>query len=116
MPTTAPSRRFIILDDSTVREARDRQEEKRPNKRARVDDSDDKDSSKTSCENQNSKGPYERDPVYFKEDASANCVVRVRGWMFRVSSYSTSSSFECPSVADGITTRYKPICFLAVLQ
>ena len=85
MPIIAPSRRFIIVDDSTVREARDRQEERRPKKRARVDDSDEEDAKKSSQAHPlHPKGPYERDPVYFKEDDSANCVVRVGGFMFKV--------------------------------
>lgn len=88
MPTATPSRRFIIVDDSTVREARDRQEEKRPKKRARRDDSDDegaiKDAYLFSSPDSHPKGPYERDPIYYKEDDTANCVVRVRGHIFKV--------------------------------
>ncbi|KAF8963026.1 hypothetical protein BDZ97DRAFT_1702033 [Flammula alnicola] len=85
MPTAAPSRRFIIVDDSTIREARDRQEEKRPRKRARVVDSDDEDAPKKYERLEyEQKGPYERDPKFFKEDPSATCVVRVRDYMFKI--------------------------------
>lgn len=116
MPITAPSRRFIIVDDSTVREARDRQEEKRPKKRARVDDSDEEDAKKSSrTHSLHPKGPYERDPVYFKEDDSANCVVRVRGFMFKVhfgQRVLVYSLVRCSCLAH----RFSPRCFPAVLK
>ncbi|KAF8182329.1 hypothetical protein BJ912DRAFT_978612 [Pholiota molesta] len=107
MPSTAPSRRFIILDDSTVREARDRQEEKRPNKRARVDDSDDENASKTSCENYTP-----------REDASANCVVRIQADMLSCCPTMNQKPFLCPHpvpTVDEYRAFYGP-CMLRIFM
>ncbi|KAF9481113.1 hypothetical protein BDN70DRAFT_876715 [Pholiota conissans] len=104
MPTATPSRIFIILDDSTVREARDRQEEKRPNKRVRVDS--DEEDAQDSYGSHNAKGPVERDPVYFKEDELANCVVRVRGWLFKIQADMLSCSPTMNSYLQDHIRRY----------
>jgi len=100
MPTTSSPRRFIIVDDNTIQEKRDRQEEKRPRKRQRVE-SDDEDVNDTPSKRRTepnlpfsyptvlteSKDVAERDPVYYKDDPSADCVVRVKNTLFKVSNY-----------------------------
>jgi len=75
MPSKS-TRRFIIVDDSTIREARDRQEETRPRKRQRVDEDEEGER-----EEAGSAGARLMcDPGYYKEDG--DCVVRVDNILF----------------------------------
>ena len=92
-------RRFIIVDDNTISETRDRQEEKRPRKRVRVDSIDDEEepsSSKNSNLNHHigngwssfltpSDKPGERDALYYLDDPTATCIFRVGDVLFKVS-------------------------------
>ena len=96
MAKDASFRRFIIVDDNTIRETRDRQEEKRPRKRARVhsdeDDEQEPISTKSFCYNPNdwassnpSHKPGERDPLYYLEDdPTATCIFRAGDILFKV--------------------------------
>jgi hypothetical protein len=94
MVKDASFRRFIIVDDSTIRETRDRQEEKRPRKRARVD-SDNEEEPKTTKNNNHiasgwsslnpSDKPGERDSLYYLDDPTATCIFRVGDILFKVS-------------------------------
>ena len=97
MAKGASFRRFIIVDDSTISETRDRQEEKRPRKRARVD-SDDEEPTATSNNTKNnnhianggssltpSEKPGERDALYYLDDPTATCIFRVGDVLFKVS-------------------------------
>lgn len=91
----ASFRRFIIVDDNTIRETRDRQEEKRPRKRARVDSDDEEPNTNTTKNNianawsslDPSKNPGERDPQYYLDDPTATCIFRVGDVLFKVSSF-----------------------------
>ena len=92
MAKGAPFRRFIIVDDSTISETRDRQEEKRPLKRARVDSDDEKPNSKNGSHIANSWSsltpfdkPGERDALYYLDDPTATCIFRVGDVLFKVS-------------------------------
>lgn len=97
MAKSASFRRFIIVDDSTIRETRDRQEEKRPRKRARLVDSDEEEPNVTTKNNNShiancwsslnpSDKPGERDPLYYLDDPIATCIFRVGDVLFKVSS------------------------------
>ena len=79
-------RRFIIVDDSTIREAWDRQEEMRPRKRQRVDEDEEEDRKKEEAGSAGAR--LVRDPVYYKEDG--DCVVRVGNILFKVNIFTTS--------------------------
>lgn len=86
-------RRFIIVDDCTISETRDRQEEKRPRKRARVDSDDEEPNTKNSNHIANgwssltpSDKPGERDALYYLDDPTATCIFRVEDVLFKVSS------------------------------
>lgn len=90
MAKDASFRRFIIVDDNTIRETRDRQEEKRPRKRARVD-SDDEEPTTIKTNNNvwssldSSDKPGERDPLYYlDDDPTATCIFRVGDVLFKV--------------------------------
>ena len=82
-------RRFIIVDDSTISETRDRQEEKRPRKRVRVD-SDDEEPTKNRNHIANGWSstpgdkPGERDALYYLDDPTACCIFRVGDVLFKV--------------------------------
>ena len=87
-------RRFIIVDDNTISETRDRQEEKRPRKRARVDSDDEEANTKNGNHVANggssssltpSDKPGERDALYYLDDPTATCVFRVGDVLFKVS-------------------------------
>jgi hypothetical protein len=92
-------RRFIIVDDSTISETRDRQEEKRPRKRARVESvASDSDNEEPNTKNSNhiangwssltpsdSEKPGERDALYYLDDPTATCIFRVGDVLFKVS-------------------------------
>lgn len=93
MAKGASFRRFIIVDDSTISETRDRQEEKRPRKRARVD-SDDEEPSNSKNSNHIANGwssltpcdkPGEHDALYYLDDPTATCIFRVGDVLFKVS-------------------------------
>ena len=93
MAKGASFRKFIIVDDSTIRETRDRQEEKRPRKRARVD-SDDEEPANTKDSRTCGNGwplnpcdkPGERDSQYYLDnDPTATCIFRVEDVLFKVS-------------------------------
>ena len=71
---------FIIVDDSTIREARDRQEETRPRKRQRVDEDEEEDRKKEEAGSAGAR--LVCDPNYYKEDG--DCVVRVDNILFKV--------------------------------
>ena len=91
-------RKFIIVDDNTIRETRDRQEEKRPRKRARVVDSDDEEqlpnskkknpndtSTSTTTTTTTTTKPAERDSRYYlDDDPTATCIFRVENVLFKV--------------------------------
>ena len=108
MVKDASFRRFIIVDDSTIRETRDHQEEKRPRKRARVD-SDDEEEPKTtkniasgwSSLNPSDK-PGEHDSLYYLDDPTATCIFRVGDVLFKVS-FSSFFFFSFISVLMMIT-------------
>ena len=90
-------RRFIIVDDSTISETRDCQEEKRPRKRARVESVDsDEEPCTTTGKNSNhiangwssltpGEKPGERDALYYLDDPTATCIFRVGDVLFKVS-------------------------------
>jgi hypothetical protein len=92
-------RKFIIVDDSTISETRDYQEEKRPRKRARVEsiDSEDSDDEEPNTKDSNhsfangwssltpSEKPGERDALYYLDDPTATCIFRVGDVLFKVS-------------------------------
>lgn len=96
MAKGAPFRKFIIVDDSTISETRDRQEEKRPRKRVRVDSDDEE---PTNSKNGNhhiggglssltpSGNPGERDSLYYLDDPTATCIFRVGDVLFKVSGF-----------------------------
>ena len=90
MVNGASFRRFIIVDDNTIRETRDRQEEKRPRKRARVDSDDDTNTTKNTSSGWSSLNPSdkpaERDSLYYLDDPTATCIYRVGDVLFKVSS------------------------------
>jgi hypothetical protein len=97
-----PRRRFIIVDDSTIREKRDHEEERRPRKRKRVD-TDDESTPEPAPHNDRIpwpkyKKPYipfvkcnvaiekellEHDPVYFEEGPD-RVIVRIENTLFKV--------------------------------
>jgi len=79
MPSKS-TRRFIIVDDSTIREARDRQEETRPRKRQRVDEDEEQERKKEEAGSAGAR--LECDLDYYKEDG--DCVVRVDNILFKV--------------------------------
>ena len=79
MPSKS-TRRFIIVDDSTIREARDRQEETRPRKRQRVDEDEEEERNKAEVGSAGAR--LVCDPDYYKEDG--DCVVRVDNILFKV--------------------------------
>ncbi|KDR83058.1 hypothetical protein GALMADRAFT_134567 [Galerina marginata CBS 339.88] len=124
MPTAnSPFRKFIIVDDSTIREARDRQEErekeKRPRKRQRVEDSDDEGGN--GGEKRRPLYAYkmaERDPVFFKEDAGADCYIRVEAVSFKIHKELLSCSQFMTELLEehiqdnGPTTEEKPLRFV----
>ena len=87
MAKGASFRRFIIVDDSTISETRDRQEEKRPRKRARVDSDDEEPntSSKNIANGCKNLKPGERDALYYLDDPTATCIFRVGDVLFKVS-------------------------------
>ena len=93
MAKGATFRRFIIVDDSTISETRDRQEEKRPRKRTRVDSVDEGPNTKTSNHSiangwsslSPSDKPGERDALYYLDDPAATCIFRVGDVLFKVS-------------------------------
>jgi hypothetical protein len=94
MAKGASFRRFIIVDDSTISETRDRQEEKRPRKRVRVDSDDEEPSSKNGNLNHvgnswssltPSDKPGERDALYYLDDPTATCIFRAGDVLFKVS-------------------------------
>lgn len=102
MAKGASFRKFIIVDDSTISETRDCQEEKRPRKRARVDSDDEEPNGKNS--NHVSSGlssltssdkPGERDSLYYLDDPTATCIFRVGDVLFKVSFSSSSSTSGC---------------------
>lgn len=141
MVKDASFRRFIIVDDNTIRETRDRQEEKRPRKRARVD-SDDEEPTNTKTSNNNDKKkngwsrsssipflnssdkPGERDSLYYlDDDPTATCIFRVGDVLFKIH----QEIFECsPFMKDllkdhlgtnGSTSDDNPLLFrLATLE
>ena len=85
-------RRFIIVDGNTVRETRDRQEEKQPRKRARVDSDDEGHDTKNNHNNANgwslnpSDKPGEYDSLYYLDhDSTATCIFRAGDVLFKVS-------------------------------
>ena len=82
MPSKS-TRRFIIVDDSTIREARDRQEETRPRKRQRVDEDEEEERKKEEVGSAGAR--LVCDPDYYKEDG--DCVVRVDNILFKVNIY-----------------------------
>jgi hypothetical protein len=88
MAKGASFRRFIIVDDSTISETRDRQEEKRPRKRARVDADDEEPNTRNNNHIGNgwtSHKPGERDALYYLDDPTATCIFRVGDVLFKVS-------------------------------
>ena len=97
MAKGASFRRFVIVDDSTIRETRDRQEEKRPRKRARVDSDDEEPNTKNLNGNHIANGassltpsdkPGERDALYYlDDDPTATCIFRVGDVLFKVSNH-----------------------------
>ena len=97
MAKGASFRRFIIVDDSTIRETRDRQEEKRPRKRARVDSDDEEPNTKNlngihhiangESSLTPSDKPGERDALYYLDDPTATCIFRVGDVLFKVSNH-----------------------------
>lgn len=106
-------RRFIIVDDSTISETRDRQEEKRPRKRARVDSDDEEPNAKNGNPIANgwssltaSDRPGERDALYYLDDPTATCIFRVGDVLFKVSflllsSYVKMTGIQCESDSSG---------------
>jgi len=93
--TRIPDRLFVIVDDNTIRETRDRQEEKRPRKRQRVDsDVEDPPSvPPTTSGSVNAKKQRPGtcfsdvavpDPEFYKEDPTATCVIRVKQTLFKI--------------------------------
>ena len=101
MAKGAPFRKFIIVDDSTISETRDRQEEKRPRKRVRVD-SDDEEPTNSKNGNHNASGlssltpsgnPGERDSLYYLDDPTATCIFRVGDVLFKVSGFLLLSGY-----------------------
>ena len=86
MAKGASFRKFIIVDDNTISETRDRQEEKRPRKRARVDSDDEEPNGKNYKSSLTpSDKPGERDALYYLEDPTATCIFRVGDVLFKVS-------------------------------
>ena len=101
MTKSSSFRRFIIVDDCTISETRDRQEEKRPRKRARVDSDEEeepntKNSSHTTANGsfylKSSDKPGERDALYYLDDPTATCIFRVGDVLFKVSFFFLSGS------------------------
>ena len=96
-------RRFVIVDDNTIREKRDHEEERRPRKRKRID-SEDEGSPEPAPPNDripwpkykkpfllpvksnaaNDKERLENDIVYF-EDGPNQVIIRIENVLFRVS-------------------------------
>ena len=79
-------RKFIIVDDSTICEAQDRQEEMRPRKRRRVDEDEEEDRKREEAGSAGAR--LVCDPDYCKEDG--DCVVRVDNILFKVNIFTTS--------------------------
>lgn len=98
------SRRFIIVDDSTIREKRDHEEERRPRKRKRLDIDGTEGAPEPAPHNarvpwpkyqrlsplrnnidaDNERAPLEHDPVFFEEGPN-QAVVRIENMLFKVS-------------------------------
>ncbi|KAF8157954.1 hypothetical protein B0H34DRAFT_655886 [Crassisporium funariophilum] len=121
MPTNGSSRRFVIVDDSTIREAKDRKQDNRPRKRQRVDSDDEdakaKDASTFTYSFQNVDKPMSlvRDPVYYSDDSSATCIIRVGGSLFKIHHELLSC---CPFMVEelhnhrGLTSDKNPLRFV----
>ena|SRR5258708_10747399 len=99
------SRRFVIVDDNTIREKRDHEEERRPRKRKRTNsNSEDEAGPAPAPRNDripwpkyrksfllpvkpkaaNDKEPLEHDPVYFG-DGPNQVMIRIENTLFKVS-------------------------------
>lgn len=74
-----PVARFIIVDDGTIAQSRD----DRPLKRPRIDDDQGRENSEVNCPATTS-GPVVRDPDFYSERPSADCIVQVQNTMFKV--------------------------------
>ncbi|KAH9480763.1 hypothetical protein JR316_0007363 [Psilocybe cubensis] len=117
MLTQVPPRLFVILDDNTISDAtRDRQEERRPKKRARVD-SDDEEAPQPSVKRDSSPGPvYTRDPDYYQDHGDNLAHILVGAVMFKFPGIKLDS---CPTLLEawrkhGKTTESNPLVFKTI--
>ena len=98
MAKGASFRRFIIINDSTISETRDCQEEQRPRKRTRIDDNDDEEPKTDSWTLNPTDKPGERDSRYYlDDDPTATCIFRVGDVLFKVSTSPSRGNFSIQS-------------------
>lgn len=112
MPKFSTPRKFVIVDGGTISESRDRQVEGRPHKRQRRAGDDDSDSD-TFTGNE----PATRDSDYYSGLETADCVIRVRNTLFKVSVWYQVHLFRArSSLLDVSPGRWNGLCLRARLH